>query len=89
MRNLYIHIGNNRVLKTKKIVGVFDMDTSTVSKISREFLENEEKNGRLISEFDDLPRSFVIVSESKGSKTYISSLNAAAINRRSKKKKIF
>ena len=89
MRNLYIHIGNNRVLKTKKIVGVFDMDTSTVSKISREFLENEEKNGRLISEFDDLPRSFVIVSENKGSKTYISSLNAAAINRRSKKKKIF
>lgn len=89
MKNYYIHIGNNRVIKTKDIVGVFDIDTATISKTTRDFLSSEEKNERLFSEFEDLPRSFIISSDVNEIKTYISQQSTAAILRRSKKKKIF
>lgn len=85
MRNIYIHVGNNIVLKNKSIIGVFDLDTATVMKSTREFLSENEKCGNVISAFEDLPRSFVVTD----GKTVLSSLNTKAIIRRSDKKKIF
>ncbi len=85
MKNVYIHIGNGCVLKNKEIIGVFDIDNATVMKTSREFINSEEKEGRIESVFEDIPRSFVICDK----KTYLSSLNTASVIRRNNKKKIF
>ena len=50
---------------------------------TREFLERAEQEGRVISVCDDLPRSFVLVGEEKGTATvYISQLSSAALLRR-------
>ena len=56
---MYLHIGQNVVVPTDTIVGIFDMDTVTLSKHTRAFLSALEKNGRLIPLFDDLPKSCV------------------------------
>lgn len=85
MKNVFIHIGNGCVLKKKDIIGVFDLDNATIMKTSREFINSEEKEGRIESIFEDIPRSFVICN----GKTYLSSLNTASIIRRNNKKKIF
>lgn len=85
MKNVFIHIGNGCVIKNKDIIGVFDLDNSTVMKTSREFINFEEKSGRIESIFEDIPRSFVLCDK----KTYLSSLNTASIIRRNNKKKIF
>lgn len=85
MKNVFIHVGNGCILKNKDIIGVFDLDNATVMKTSREFINSEEKKGRIESVFEDIPRSFVVCSD----KTYLSSLNTASIIRRSIKKKIF
>lgn len=85
MKNIYIHIGNGCVLKNKEIIGIFDIDNTTVMKTSREFIKNEEKEDRIVSVFEDIPRSFIVCNNN----TYLSSLNSASLTRRSKKKKIF
>lgn len=85
MKNIYIHIGNGCVLKNKEIIGIFDIDNTTVMKTSREFIKNEEKEDRIVSVFEDIPRSFIVCNNN----TYFSSLNSASLTRRSKKKKIF
>ena len=35
---MYLHIGNGVSVKEKDIIGIFDLDTSTVSKTTKKFL---------------------------------------------------
>ncbi len=60
---MYLHIGNNKIVKTDRIIGIFDMDTSTVSQISRDFLRKTEKEGRLESSNEEIPKSFVLTDD--------------------------
>ena len=80
---MYLHIGQNVVVPTDTIVGIFDMDTVTLSNHTRAFLSALEKNGRLIPLFDDLPKSCVHCVEKGESVVYISQLSTATLLRRS------
>ena len=67
----------------REILGIFDLDNASWAYKTREFLERAEQEGRVISVCDDLPRSFVLVGEEKGTATvYISQLSSAALLRR-------
>ena len=44
---MYVHIGNGESVKDKDIIGIFDLDTSTVSKITKKFISEKEKKGLL------------------------------------------
>jgi hypothetical protein len=46
---MYLHIGENTVITTDKIIGIFDMDTSTVNKATRDYLSLAEKNIKLFT----------------------------------------
>lgn len=85
---MYLHLGQDTVVDTNSIIGIYDMDTSTVSKWSREYLNKAEKQGRVINvSFYDLPKSFIIcIDEENGKKTekvYISPLSSQTLLRRS------
>ena len=59
----YLHLGSDTSIETDKIVGIFDLDSATVSPITRAYLRNAEKNKRLISVSDDLPKSFAVTDD--------------------------
>lgn len=85
---MYLHLGQDTVVDTKDIIGIYDMDTSTVSKWSREYLNTAEKEGRVINvSFYDLPKSFIVCNENeKGIKketVYISPLSSQTLLKRS------
>ena len=44
---MYLHIGEDTVIKSDEIIGIFDMDTSTVNKATRDFLKTAEKNKKI------------------------------------------
>ena len=67
---MYLHLGGDKVVKTKDIIGIFDMDTSTVSKNTREYLKKSEKSGDVVTVSYDLPKSFIVVQERKSKKKY-------------------
>ena len=46
---MYIHLGEDVVVNASKIIGIFDMDTSTVNKATRDYLFKAEKNKKIIS----------------------------------------
>lgn len=80
---MYIHIGGDVSLLKKNIIAVFDMDNTTVSKHTRQFLQNGEINGRVVNVSDELPRSFIIASAPDGGeKIYISPISSATILKR-------
>ena len=64
---MYVHAGNSRIIRTKSIIGIFDMDTATMAPATREFLKRAEKDGRLVNIREELPKSF-IVTEDPGTK---------------------
>lgn len=61
---MYLHIGNKKSVRKKDVIGIFDLDTATVTKTGKDFIARLEKEGAVEYDDYDLPRSFVVVSES-------------------------
>lgn len=85
---MYLHLGEQKVVKKRDIVGIFDMDTATVMKSSRNFLNLAEKNGEAETLSFELPKSFIICKNEKQAKkkVYISQITPATLLKRSEDK---
>ncbi len=84
---MYLHLGQGTVIKTSDLIGLFDLDTSTVSKKTRDFLTLAEKRGQVVNVTEDLPKTFAVAAP-KNSKTqtvYISQISTVTLEKRSKK----
>lgn len=79
---MYIHLGNNIMLPTNEIIGIFDLENTTISKRTRDFLSQAEKAGNVITISYDLPRSFVIAGKRDNIKVYISQISSQTLRRR-------
>ena len=80
---MYIHLGNNIMLPTSEIIGIFDLENTSVSKRTREFLNKAEKAGKVITVSYDLPRSFVIAGKNfETAKIYISQISSSTLLKR-------
>ena len=80
---MYLHLGQNVVVRQKDMIGIFDLDTSTVSKITREYLSRAEKAGNVVNVSLELPKSFVVCKDKKGKRlVYISQLSSATLFKR-------
>ena len=73
---MYIHIGENKVLRKKDILFVFDMDSSTVSVHTRNYLNKAQREGKVISVSLDLPKSFIVTRDGW---VYLSTFNTSTI----------
>lgn len=82
MIGIYLHLGQDKVVKSSSVLGVFDMDTSTVQKNTRTFLNKAEKDGRVINVSFELPKSFVVCLEEGKIIIYISQLSTATLEKR-------
>ena len=80
---MYLSIGNDMAVRDTSIIGIFDLDNTTYSKKTVEFLNNAEKEGAVIP-CDDLPKSFVLTSEYGLNKVHLTSLNAYTLEKRLK-----
>ena len=80
---MYIHLGNEMVVDEKDIVGIFDLETTTISKHSRKFLEIAEKQKQVINVSYELPKSFIITNKNNKNKVYISQISTSTLQKRS------
>ncbi len=79
---MFLHLGNDYIVFEKDIIAVFDFETTTVSKITREFLREAEDEEFIVNVSDDVPKSF-IVTEIKGrSKVFISNIASSTLLKR-------
>ena len=80
---MYLSIGNDMAVRDRSIIGIVDMDNTSTSKRTREFLSKAEKNGEVVP-CDDLPKSFVLTAEYGLDRVYLTSLTAATLEKRLK-----
>jgi hypothetical protein len=78
---MFLHLGEDTVVNSKNIIGIFDIDTSTVNKATRDYLSKAEKDKKVIYVNYDLPKSFIVTDK----EVYISPINTATLNRRANK----
>lgn len=79
---MYLHLGENTVVKTNDIVGIFDMDTSTISKHTKNYLSNATKKNRVINVSMELPKSYIVCNENGRIKVYISQISSQTLMKR-------
>ncbi|MBO4893419.1 MAG: DUF370 domain-containing protein [Clostridia bacterium] len=81
---MFLHIGLDKVILTDDIVGIFDLDNTTVSKHTRDYLSKSEKSKTVVNVCTDLPKSFIVCKNpARDKKTvYITQLGTATLLKR-------
>ena len=71
-------LGPGAMLPRDSVVGVFDLDTATVSAHTRDFLRRAQEAGAVVTVGEDLPQSFVVGDNVVGdNKVYLSPQSSA------------
>ena len=79
---VFLHLGQNTLVDDRTVIGVFDLDNSTVSKHTRAFLARAQREDRVVSVSQELPKSFVVCRDRDGDRVYLSQLSPATLLRR-------
>ena len=82
---MYLHLGQSVMAPFRDVIGIFDLDNTTQSHITRKFLSQAEREDRVVTVGSELPKSFILCAERKPGgrdRIYISQLSAATLLRR-------
>ena len=78
---MYLSIGNDMAVRETSIVGIFDLDNTTTSVRTREFLARAEEQGE-VTPCDELPKSFLLCQSGGVKRVYVSHLAPSTLRRR-------
>lgn len=78
---MYIHLGRDYVLNDRDIIGIFNLETTTISPRGREFLNYVQKNGAVVSLSEELPQCYVL-ADAPVDTVYLSELSSTAMKKR-------
>ncbi len=78
---MYLSIGSDLAVRESAIIGIFDLDNTSTSKRTLEFLEKAEQEGQVIP-CDDLPKSFLLTAEYGIPKVYLTEYYPSTLEKR-------
>ena len=80
---MYLHLGQETVVMQEDIIGIFDLDNTTVSKPTRDYLSRAEKDKKVINVSFELPKTFILTNnKTEGSRVYISQISSSTLLKR-------
>ncbi len=81
---MFLHLGSDVVVNMSDVIAILDLDVTSTSKITREFLAVAEEEGFVVNVSEDLPKSFVITEIDKKSRVFVSPISTATLLKRAK-----
>jgi len=85
---MYIHLGQNIVVSEADVIGIFDLDNTTSSHITRKFLSSAEKAGLVVNVSEELPKSFIVSGKDNIITVYLSQLSPQTLLKRTETTRI-
>lgn len=77
---MYLHVGNQKNIRRRDIIGIFDMDRITTSRITRKYLSDAQRKGLVVSAKDEVPKSFILYeTKDKSCQICFSQLSTSAL----------
>lgn len=80
---MYIHLGADVTVDSREIIGIFDLEKTSVQKSVNEYLSACQKSGKIYYVSLDMPKSFVVCENS----VYVSNVSASTLRKRCKQVK--
>ena len=80
---MYLDIGKDFSVRDKSIIGIFDLDNTSTSRRTQEFLNAAEREGQVVP-CDELPKSFILTSEYGLPRVWLTAYNASTLEKRLK-----
>jgi len=80
---VYLHLGQDVIVRQADVIGIFDLDNASSSHITREFLKRADRKSQVRLVAEDIPKSLVLVSEGEDTAVYLSQLSTATLQKRS------
>ena len=74
---MYLHMGQDFIVREQDVIGIFDIDTTSTDKRAREFLSRAEQEGAVVSMSNDIPKSFIL-TDFPYETVYLSPISSAA-----------
>lgn len=78
---MYLHLGNEKNIRTDRIIGIFNIENTSIGRPTRDFLKIAEQEGRVVNVDYEMPKSFVVTDEG-GYTVYITQISAATLTKR-------
>lgn len=83
---MFLHLGGDHIINTKELIGIFDIENTSVSKITKKFLSTASKKKRVVNCSYEMPKSFAVCLDNDLTETvYISQLSCATLLKRNLK----
>ena len=79
---MFLHLGQDVMVAERDIIGIFDLENTTISKTTREFLNTAQARGEVVNVLDDLPKSFILCQREGKRTVYISQISPATLEKR-------
>ncbi len=80
---MYLHLGQSTVITFDEIIGIFDLDSTTVAKKTRDYLSIAQKEGRVKEVSYELPKSFIVCRNKSGENiVYLSQISTSTLLKR-------
>ncbi len=80
---MYLHLGKGTVIPKTSIIGIFDLDITSQSHLTRKYLNMAERAGEVVNASEDIPKSFVVCGENGKKTVILSQMATATLLRRS------
>ena len=78
---MYVHLGNEITTNDKGIIGIFDIENTSLGNDTREFLKKSTDTGKIVNVSYEMPKSFIVCDN----KVYISQISASSLYKRAVK----
>ena len=62
---MFLHVGNNKNIREKEIIGIFDADTATVSSVTKRYIKEADLQKNVIFASEEIPKAFVVYRDRK------------------------
>lgn len=79
---MFLHIGEGKILNEREIIGIFDLETTSTSKKTREFLRINEKAGNVEYVGIEIPKTYIVNSDKK---VYITQISSQTLHKRAER----
>lgn len=81
-----MRLENNRWLRTEGIVAIVDLDRSTISRVTKKFIREKEKQGLVMTASVGLPKSFVVYDDGRKEQIHLSLFSPEVLKGRAEEK---
>ena len=76
---MYLHLGSDTVVNTKNIIAILDLESTYMSKNTKDFLKIVEEEGFVQNVSEELPKTFVLCEIDGQSVIYITNISSKAL----------